>query len=157
MAAAWAILRDNLLIACIPWDRKVFSQLWWVHREVEFLVEGLKFRQQQRFWPHLRENHYTDDGADHHHIFWEPIWKILDLFRLEFSHISCLLGFSREFSRRPCWGCLNGPLCQALRQRNSHWYENNKDLCHKRKKNITWEEGGTIWKECVWLLALVMM
>ena len=21
------------------------------------------------FWPHLRENHYTDDGGDHHHIF----------------------------------------------------------------------------------------
>ena len=66
--------RDNLLIACIPWDRKVFSQLCEVLKEEEF---GLKFRRQQQqqatakvsFWPHLRENHYTDDGGDHHHIF----------------------------------------------------------------------------------------
>ena len=36
--------RDNLLIACIPWDRKVFSQLCEFSGEEEEEEFGLKFR-----------------------------------------------------------------------------------------------------------------
>ena len=41
------------------------------------------------FWPHLRENHYTDDGGssgDHHHIFWAHMENIRPLSAWILSH-----------------------------------------------------------------------
>ena len=35
-----------------------------------FLTKVISSQKEEvSFWPHLRENHYTDDGGDHHHIF----------------------------------------------------------------------------------------
>ena len=54
------------------WHAEVFSQSWWGGLEEEELRSKVQLGNTGKavsFWPHLRENHYTDDGGDHHHIF----------------------------------------------------------------------------------------
>ena len=66
------------------------------------------------FWPHLRENHYTDDGGssgDHHHIFWAHMENIRPLSAWILSHH---VGYTARLSEQGGRGARGTPDSKIL-------------------------------------------
>ena len=66
------------------------------------------------FWPHLRENHYTDDGGssgDHHHIFWAHMENIRPLSAWILSHH---VGYTARLSEQGGGGVRGPPNSKIL-------------------------------------------
>lgn len=104
--SAWAIFREIIFwLHAFHGIEKCFPNF------VRFREEEPSWAKVQAtplsFWPHLRENHYTDDGGDHHHIFWAHMENIRPL-----SPAWILSHHGREPKRQVVPLCaLNGPLC----------------------------------------------